>query len=117
MILSSIILSTAANMWILIFGVLLWGFQYGITTNTFSSLIAETMPENLRGTGFGFYYIISAIATFLAELMAGKISDVFGYSGAFLLSTIISLCALTTLILIMAVRSNQERTPLDNSSF
>lgn len=109
MILAGIILANAANIWILMIGVLFWGFQYGITMNIFTSLIADTVPENMRGTGFGFYYIISAIAILCAETMAGKIADVFGYQAAYITSCTIALFSLILLVTILAARSSPRK--------
>jgi MFS family permease len=109
MVLASLILATAVNLWILFLGILFWGFQMGITLNIFSSLIAETVPENLRGTGFGCYYIINAVAIILAETMAGKVADVFGLHSSFIVSAVISIVALIALIVIMALKSTPRK--------
>ena len=110
MVLADIVLATAGNLWLLFLGILFWGFQYGITMNIFTSLIAEIVPENLRGTGFGCYYIINAIAIILAETMAGKIAGEFNnYQNSFIMSAIIALVALIALILIMGLKSQNHR--------
>jgi MFS family permease len=113
LVLADIILATAANIWIIYLGVLFWGFQYGITMNIFSSLIAEIIPENLRGTGFGFYYIINATAVIIAEpLVGGWVSKNFGFHNSFIVSAIIGLISLIALILIMGTRSSYRRVAI-----
>ncbi len=109
LVLASILFSSAANIWILFIGVLFWGFQYGITMNIFSSLIAETVPENLRGSGFAFYYIIMAISSVIAETGAGKLADTFGFNTTFIISAVIGLFALIVLIVIMALRTTPRK--------
>ncbi|MES2252288.1 MAG: MFS transporter [Pseudomonadota bacterium] len=110
LVLADIILATAGDLWILYIGVLIWGFQYGITMNIFSSLIAEIIPENLRGTGFGFFYIINATAVIIAEpLVGGWVSKNYGFHNSFIVSAIIGLVSLITLILIMGTRSPHRR--------
>lgn len=110
LVLADIILATAGNLWIIYVGILVWGFQYGITMNIFSSLIAEIIPENLRGTGFGIYYIINATAVFITEpLIGGWVSENFGFHNSFIVSAIIGLVALITLIIVMGTRSSQRR--------
>lgn len=110
LVFSSIILATATSLTILFIGVLFWGFQYGITMNIFSSLIGQIVPENLRGTGFGIYYIINAVTIILGESMAGHIADQHGYHAAFTLSSIIALTALMVLIIVMAIKTSQKKT-------
>jgi MFS family permease len=109
LILADLTLATAANLWIILTGVLFWGFQYGITQNIFTSLIAETVPEDLRGTGFGCYYIISALSIIIAESAAGKLADNFGYNSAFIFSGVIGIFALLVLIIIMGYRSSYRK--------
>ena len=90
-----------------------WGFQYGITMNIFSSLIAEIIPENLRGTGFGIYYVTNAIAVFITEpLVGGWVSENFGFHNSFIVSAVIGLVALIALILIMGMRSSHRRATI-----
>ena len=63
----------------------------GITQTIFLSLIAEIVPEDLRGTGFGCYYIICAFSEYFANhIIAGVISQHFGQSKMFLASGIIA---------------------------
>lgn len=109
LVMASIMLASAGNWFLLGLGILFWGFQYGITMNIFVSLIAETVPENLRGTGFGFYYIITAATTVAAETLAGKLADLYGHSVSFISSSIIGLLSLVVLILIMAYRSSPRK--------
>ncbi len=100
-VLADLTLASATSLTIFFIGVLLWGIQYGITQNIFVSLIAETVPENLRGTGFGVYYVICATSAFTCDVAAGRISDIYGEASAFLMSGIVALIALLTLIVVM----------------
>jgi MFS family permease len=106
-VLADLALASATNLPIFFVGVLLWGIQYGVTQNIFVSLIAETVPEHLRGTGFGCYYIISAISAFTCDTVAGRISDHFGEATAFLTSGIVALMSLLTLIVIMGYKKKK----------
>lgn len=103
-VLADLILASAMSLTFVFVGVLFWGIQYGVTQNIFVSLIAETVPENLRGTGFGCYYIISAISALLADVGAGNISHHYGEAYAFLGSGIIALISLLTLMVIMGYK-------------
>lgn len=89
-------------------GVFFWGVQYGVTQNAFTSLIAEKVPENLRGTGFGCYYIINAIAAFIAEFSTGVICQNFGQHYAFMASSIVALVSLVFLMMVMELGTSRS---------
>ncbi len=94
LILSDVVLASASNVWIFFIGVALWGIQMGLTQGMFLSVIADTAPEELRGTSFGIFYIISAVSLVCAGAMAGHVADVFGNYMSFTLSGSITLAAL-----------------------
>lgn len=75
-----------------------------MTQNIFISIIAETVPENLRGTAFGVYYIICATCAFCADVLAGFIAQHYGESRAFLTSSFIGLISLLSLIVFLGNR-------------
>jgi MFS family permease len=82
-------------------GVALWGIQMGIAQSLFMALIADMTPKDLRGTSFGFFYLITAIASVITGLWAGTIAQVFGEGSAFLASACIATCALGALYLLL----------------
>jgi predicted MFS family arabinose efflux permease len=89
-------------------GIGFWGVQYAITMNIFLSLIAEIVPENLRGTGFGCYYIICATSEFFANNIGGLVAQNFGQSRMFLSSGLIGVFSLLVLIVIMGYKSKKQ---------
>lgn len=101
LILTDLVLGVTHTSLMMLLGVALWGVQMGIAQSIFSSLVAEIVPEDLRGTGFGIFYLISAVSVLCANLMAGKISELYGISFAFLASAIIATLALLTLLIQM----------------
>ncbi|RZI46528.1 MFS transporter [Candidatus Finniella inopinata] len=103
-VLADLILASATSLGIMFIGVAFWGIQYGITQNIFISLIAETVPEDLRGTGFGCYYIISAISALACDTCAGSIAHHYGEARVFIASGIVALMSLLALILIMGYK-------------
>jgi MFS-type transporter involved in bile tolerance (Atg22 family) len=89
-------------------GIGLWGVQLAITQNIFLSLIAEIVPEDLRGTGFGCYYIICATSEYFAcHLIGGVVSQYFGQSRMFLASGVIAVFSLLVLIVIMGYKNKK----------
>ncbi len=107
LVLADMILANADSLTLLWIGVAFWGMQYAITMNIFLSLIAEIVPEDLRGTGFGCYYVIIAISEFFANNIAGVVSQYFGQSRMFLASGVIGAFSLLVLIVIMGYKSKK----------
>lgn len=105
-VIADIFLASATSLTFIFIGVLMWGIQYGVTQNIFVSLIAEIVPENLRGTGFGCYYIISAISAFCSDTIAGKIADCYGEAMAFMASGIVALISLMVLMIVIGYKKN-----------
>lgn len=107
LILANMVLANADSFVMLWFGIWFWGMQYAITMNIFLSLIAEIVPENLRGTGFGCYYIICATSEFFANNIGGIVAQNFGQSRMFLSSGLIGTFSLLVLIVIMGYKSKK----------
>lgn len=55
-------------------GVALWGIHMGMTQGLLAAMIADTAPEDLRGTAFGFFNLVSGIAVLIASLPATYVS-------------------------------------------
>jgi predicted MFS family arabinose efflux permease len=109
LVLSDIVLASASKYWTFFLGITLWGIQYGTTMNIFLSLINEVVPENLRGTGLGVYFITCATATMLGDTCMGHIAQHFETTrAAFVASGIISVIGLMSLIVIMGYKIKQK---------
>lgn len=99
---ADLVLAFATNIYFMFFGVVLWGMQIGITQSMFLALIADNVPENLRGTGFGFFYLLSAISLLVASTFGGTISHYYGEKIMFLLSSVIGVISICILMFFMA---------------
>ncbi len=108
LVLANMVLANADSLTMLWIGIGFWGVQYAITMNIFLSLIAEIVPENLRGTGFGCYYIICATSEFFANNIGGLVAQNFGQSRMFLSSGLIGVFSLLVLIVIMGYKSKKQ---------
>jgi len=108
LIITDIVLGFAHSLLMAFFGVILWGIQMGISQSMFLTLVADSVPEDLRGTGFGFFYLISSVSIVLASIIAGVIADHYGEGASFQYS---SLVAFVSLLLLMGVsRSRRTQT-------
>lgn len=85
-------------------GVMLWGIQIGLMQNIFCAEITALVPSDLRGTGFGFFYFISAISILIANVIGGKLMMICG-TYAFIYSAALSLVATAFILLVYKKRS------------
>lgn len=97
LILADAFLGFADNLTTMMIGVGLWGIQIGMSQSMFLSLIADHVPEDLRGTGIGFFYLISAAALLLAGGIGGIAEHMYDQFATFIVSGAISLVALLML--------------------
>jgi len=65
-------------------GVVFWGLHMALTQGQFASLVADTAPEDLRGTAFGVYNFAGGIAILIAGTIAGGLWDAYGPAATFL---------------------------------
>jgi len=70
-----------------------YGLYYGFTEGVERSIVAEFLPEDKRGTGFGLFHLISGIGLLLASIFFGILWEFFGYSVPFLIGAFLSLLA------------------------
>jgi MFS family permease len=78
-------------------GIALWGLHMGMTQGLLAAMVANTAPDDLRGTAFGFFNLMSGIAVLVASALAGLLWDRFGPSFTFNAGAIISVIALLAL--------------------
>ena len=64
-------------------GVGLWGAYLGLTQGLLSALVADTAPDDLRGTAFGMFNLLTGGSLLIASLLAGWLWDAYGPSATF----------------------------------
>jgi MFS family permease len=65
-------------------GVGLWGLYLGFSQGLLSALVADTAPEDLRGTAFGLFNLVTGMALLIASVLAGWLWQAFGPTVTFL---------------------------------
>lgn len=85
----------AWQVWVLY---VIYGLYYGMAYGTANALVADLVPENLRGTAYGTYNAMIGILAFPASFIAGLLWQGFGASAPFLFGGTLSLIA--TLLMI-----------------
>lgn len=64
-------------------GVACWGGYLGLTQGLLSALVADTAPEDRRGTAFGIFNLVTGVALLAASTLAGLLWQNFGSSTTF----------------------------------
>jgi MFS family permease len=60
-----------------------YGLYYGMAFGTANAMVADLVPENLRGTAYGTYHAMIGILAFPASLIAGLLWQGAGAWGGF----------------------------------
>ena len=84
LIAADVVLALAAGALAVFAGAALWGLHMALTQGLLSKLVADTVPAELRGTGFGIFNLVSGAALLLASLIAGALWSAIGPSATFL---------------------------------
>jgi len=79
-------------------GISLWGLHMGVTQGLLATMVADTAPDDLRGTAYGFFNLMSGVAMLVASALAGLLWDQFGASFTFVAGGIFSALALVVLL-------------------
>jgi MFS family permease len=55
-----------------------YGIYYGMAFGTANALVADLVPENMRGTAYGTYHAVIGLLAFPASLIAGILWEGLG---------------------------------------
>jgi len=80
-------------------GISLWGLHMGITQGLLARMVADTAPAELRGTGYGFFNLMSGTAMLFASVLAGFLWDRFGAAQTFIAGAAFSGLAFVVIVL------------------
>jgi MFS family permease len=84
LIIADLVLAMATSMWVVMLGVALWGLHMGMTQGLLAALVAEAVPQGVRGTAFGVFHLATGIAVLLASLIAGILWQAIGPAATFM---------------------------------
>jgi len=98
LIVADLVLAGAGHWGTILAGVVLWGIHMGMTQGLLAAMIADAAPQDLRGTAFGFFNLVSGIAVLLASLLAGLLWDQLGAAFTFYCGAGFSALALVALV-------------------
>jgi MFS family permease len=94
LIAADVLLAISGHAALLWAGVALWGLHMAMTQGLLAAMVAGTAPADLRGTGFGFFNLLSGLALLIASTVAGVLWDQFGATVTFAVGAVFSVLAL-----------------------
>jgi MFS family permease len=80
-------------------GVGLWGLYLGLSQGLLSALVADTAPDDLRGTAFGLFNLVNGTALLAASVLAGWLWHAAGPAATFGAGAVFSAVALLFTVL------------------
>ena len=75
LIAADLVLAWASGWEVLMFGVALWGVHMGMTQGLLAAMVADTAPDDLRGTAFGLFNLLSGVTLLASSAIAGFLWD------------------------------------------
>jgi MFS family permease len=94
-----LVLGAATSSALVVVGAILWGLQHGIIDGLLAASVADSAPDDLRGTAFGAYFLLIGIASLSGSAMAGVLWEIGGALATF--SAGAALASLAVLVLIV----------------
>jgi MFS family permease len=94
LILADLTLALAPSLAGVVVGLMLWGLHMGFTQGLLGALVADTVPADLRGTGFGALNLVIGVATLAASVTAGALWDAIGPPATFTAGAVLAALAL-----------------------
>ena len=101
------VLATATHWAPVLIGVALWGVHMGMTQGLLATMVADAAPEDLRGTAYGLFNLVSGMAMLVSSVLAGLLWDTLGAPATFVAGAVF--CALT--LAALALRRRLEGGP------
>ena len=107
LLISDLVLASASSWGGLGVGVALWGVHMGMTQGLLAAMVADAAPEDLRGTAFGFFNLLSGLALLASSVIAGVLWVTMGSAFTFYAGA--GFAALTLLGMVMRPAPERHR--------
>jgi MFS family permease len=104
LIASDVVLAHGSHWPVVLPGVALWGLHMGLTQGLLATMVAHAAPADLKGTAFGFFNLVSGLATLIASIVAGQLWDTMGAAATFYAGAGFSLLTLAALAIDRGLR-------------
>jgi MFS family permease len=103
---ADITLAFVPGLWGVFVGIGLWGLHLGLSEGLLSALVADTAPEDLRGTAFGLFNLAAGAALLIASVLAGWLWQSFGATSTFIAGAAFS--GFAALMMLVAVNTGAK---------
>lgn len=104
---ADLVLAFDGGLWAVLAGTALWGLHMGLTQGVLAALVAETVPADRRGTGFGLFNLAGGLALLLASTLAGGLWSWAGSGATFLAGAGLTAIGLAGAVLLLPRRAAQ----------
>lgn len=101
---ADLVLAVDGGLWAVLAGTALWGLHMGLTQGVLAALVAETVPADRRGTGFGLFNLAGGLALLLASALAGGLWTWIGSGATFLAGAGLTAIGLAGAVLLLPRR-------------
>lgn len=98
-------LASAGSVWVYVAGTVLWGLHMGFSQGLLGAMIAGATPDELKGSAFGTFNLVTGVVVLLGNTLAGWLWQSAGSGVPFLLGAGLSFAAM----LFIALRQSRNR--------
>lgn len=102
---ADLVLALDGGLWAVLSGTALWGLHMGLTQGVLAALVAETVPADRRGTGFGLFNLVGGLALLLASALAGGLWTWIGSGATFLAGAGLTVIGLAGAVVLLPKRA------------
>jgi MFS family permease len=95
---SDLVIAAAGDWRTLLLGVALWGMHMGMTQGLLAAMVADTAPDDLRGTAYGLFNLLSGVAMLASSVIAGLLWDTLGSAFTFYVGAAFAVLTMVGLI-------------------
>jgi MFS family permease len=98
LVLADLVLAQSSSVITMMLGVALWGLHMGFSQGILATLVAVKAPENLKGTAFGIFNLVSGVCMLISSVLAGWLWQSIGSDSTFLMGALLAITALLLLL-------------------
>ena len=97
LVVADVVLARATGVAGLLLGIGLWGVHMGMTQGLLATMVADTAPDDLRGTAYGCFHLVAGLAMLVSSVLAGWLWAALGSAATFYAGAALACAALVLL--------------------